>query len=87
MFNDVTPTEVSDREMNLVPTAVARLMTMAVVHPQAAAEPERFQALLRAGFRVEVFGDLIYQLNQRLGGHSMDTGSSAMIARGEVGII
>ncbi|RAH49265.1 flavin-containing monooxygenase [Aspergillus brunneoviolaceus CBS 621.78] len=84
MFNDVTPTEVSDREMNLVPTAVARLMTMAAVHPQAAAEPERFQALLRAGFRVEVFGDLIYQLNQRLGGHSMDTGSSAMIARGEI---
>ncbi|OJK04938.1 hypothetical protein ASPACDRAFT_56349 [Aspergillus aculeatus ATCC 16872] len=84
MFNDVTPTEVSDREMNLVPTAVARLMTMAAVHPPAAAEPERFQALHRAGFRVEVFGDLIYQLNQRLGGHSMDTGSSAMIARGEI---
>ncbi|PYI21317.1 putative flavin-containing monooxygenase [Aspergillus japonicus CBS 114.51] len=84
MFNDATPTEVSDREMNLVPTAVARLITMAAVHPQAAAEPERFQDLVRAGFRVEVFGDLIYQLNQRLGGHSMDTGSSAMIARGEI---
>ncbi|PYH81593.1 putative flavin-containing monooxygenase [Aspergillus uvarum CBS 121591] len=53
MFSEVTPTKVSDREMNLVPTAVARLMTMAA-------------------------------LNQRLGGHSMDTGPSAMIARGEI---
>ena len=47
-------------------------------------EPERFDALERAGFRVERYGDMYRDLYERFGGNYMDTGTSAKIARGLV---
>ena len=45
---------------------------------------ERFQALARAGFKVETFGDIVRAQYERLGGHYMDVGCSAKIAKGLV---
>lgn len=50
----------------------------------AAAEPERFDALERAGFRVDRYGEVIYQLHEKFGGHYMDVGTSKKIADGLV---
>jgi hypothetical protein len=50
----------------------------------ASEEPERFDALERAGFKVERYGDLTHHINERLGGHYMDVGASAKIVKGLV---
>lgn len=55
---------------------------MAALNSQAEAEPERFAALERAGFRTERYGDLISLLSERFGGHYLDTGASAKIGQG-----
>jgi hypothetical protein len=51
---------------------------------RAAQDPERFDALERAGFLVDRYGDLSYQLYHRRGGHYIDSGASAKIAAGLV---
>jgi hypothetical protein len=48
------------------------------------ANPERFDALERAGFKLERFGDTYYNLYVRLGGHYVDIGASARIGKGEI---
>ena len=50
----------------------------------AEAELERFQALARTGFKVDIFGDIARNQYERLGGHYMDVGCSAKIAKGLV---
>ncbi|KAF7114924.1 hypothetical protein CNMCM5793_000694 [Aspergillus hiratsukae] len=82
ILNDDTPVETSDRTLSAGPLAVTRLITMAALNTQAEAEPERFTALERAGFRTIRYGDLISLLNERFGGHYMDIGASAKIAEG-----
>lgn len=47
-------------------------------------DPERFDALERAGFKTERYGDIAFQVNEKLGGHYMDVGASAKIAKGLV---
>jgi hypothetical protein len=84
ILNDHTPIETSDRTLFAGPLAVSRLMTMVALNTQAEAEPERFTALERAGFRIERYGDLISLLSERFGGHYMDVGASAKIAQGLV---
>ena len=66
------------------PLAVARLTSMFVLNGMAKAEPERFDALEKAGFKVIRYGDIIYQVFDRFGGHYMDVGASAKIAKGLV---
>ncbi|GAQ05930.1 hypothetical protein ALT_3251 [Aspergillus lentulus] len=82
ILNDHTPLETSDRTLFAGPLAVSRLTTMAALNTQAEAEPERFAALERAGFRAERYGDLIGLLSERFGGHYIDVGASAKIAQG-----
>ena len=57
---------------------------MKTFHAMAAAQPERWEALERVGFKVEPYGDLQEILNVRLGGHYLDIGTSAKIAKGLV---
>ncbi|KAJ4318836.1 hypothetical protein N0V84_006649 [Fusarium piperis] len=45
-------------------------------------EPERYEALERAGFKVDPFGDIQHAINVRLGGHYIDVGTSAKIGQG-----
>ncbi|GAB7349290.1 hypothetical protein MBLNU459_g8434t2 [Dothideomycetes sp. NU459] len=81
-YNDIIPTTVADRTSNWGPLAVARLLVNANLHAAARNQPERFDALERAGFCTERYGDLLYQLYVRLGGHYIDVGASAKIAKG-----
>ena len=54
------------------------------MHARARKEPERFDALEEAGFRTERYGSMTHHLFNRLGGHYLDVGASAKIARGLV---
>ncbi|MCJ1304388.1 hypothetical protein MMC08_007200 [Hypocenomyce scalaris] len=81
-WNADIPTEVADEMMLTVPLAVSRLVSMLVLNGMAKAEPERFDALEKAGFKVIRYGDIIYQIFDRFGGHYMDVGASEKIAKG-----
>lgn len=50
----------------------------------ASQQPERFDSLERAGFRVERYGDLWKLLSGRFGGFYQDVGASAKISAGSV---
>ncbi|EAW12081.1 flavin-containing monooxygenase [Aspergillus clavatus NRRL 1] len=82
IYNENTPQDISDRVLYAGPIAVSRLTTMAALNSQAESQPERFVALERAGFKTEQFGDIVYLLNERFGGHYVDIGVSDKIARG-----
>ena len=83
-WNANIPTEVADQMMLTAPLAIARLTNMLVLNGMAKTEPERFDALEKAGFKVIRYGDIIYQVFERFGGHYMDVGASAKIAQGLV---
>lgn len=83
-YNADVPTIDADRESYSMPYAVTRLMSRKALHASAAKEPERFDALERAGFKVERYGDIMYHICEKLGGHYMDVGCSDKIAKGLV---
>jgi hypothetical protein len=84
MYNSEKPTELSDRNMFTNPIAVSRLVSAANLHAMARAQPERWDALERAGFKVDPYGDIQDAVNNRLGGHYIDVGTSAKISNGLV---
>jgi len=57
------------------------------LHFAASKQPERFDALEKAGFKTERYGNLTDCLYRRMGGHYMDVGASAKIAKGLVSFI
>lgn len=83
-YNTTSDTDNSDMMSLTGPLAVARLMSNIALNGMARAEPDRFDALEKAGFKVIRYGDIIYQLFERFGGHYMDVGASAKIAKGLV---
>lgn len=66
------------------PIAITRQKSLFGNNSLTGIDSERFDALERAGFRVDRFGDLWKLLSERLGGHYMDVGCSAKIAAGLV---
>lgn len=78
------PTETADRIQFSTPIAISRLKMNHQLHAMARADPEQFDALERKGFKTERYGDVIYHLNERLGGFYMDVGASAKISQGRV---
>ncbi|KAH8798538.1 putative flavin-containing monooxygenase [Xylogone sp. PMI_703] len=82
VYNAKVPTSLSDKLSFIAPHGVSRLIAMVNMHAKARADPERFEALQRVGFQVNVFGDPYWHLLERLGGHYMDVGASAKIAEG-----
>lgn len=82
IFNDKVPTELGDRLQLSMPIAVGSRIMAKVFHRMARAQPERWEALEKAGFKVDPFGDLAHVLNVRRGGHYVDIGTSAKIANG-----
>ncbi|KAH7011031.1 dimethylaniline monooxygenase (N-oxide forming) [Ilyonectria destructans] len=86
LYNNNTPTELSDRLMFSNPVAVARLSSSKSFHAMVRKEPERYEALERAGFRVDPFGDIQHAINVRLGGHYIDVGTSAKIGQGLINV-
>lgn len=83
-YNAQIPIETADRLQMTGPLALGRLMAKGGLDAMARKEPERFEALERAGFLTEPFGDIFYSLYQRAGGHYMDVGTSKKIADGKV---
>lgn len=83
-YNAVVPTELADRMYFSSPAVLGRIMSQTTLLGHAAQQPERFEALERAGFRLDKQGDMFYYLFQRFGGHYMDVGASAKISKGLV---
>lgn len=83
-YNADVPTVDADREQYSMPYVIGRLMSRKALHAAASTEPERFDALEKAGFRVERYGDIMYHILEKLGGHYMDVGCSDKIAKGLV---
>lgn len=84
-YNANTPTEKADRETMSLPVSIRRQIAMNYLHTMARNDSERFDALERAGFNVERYGDITNVLFERLGGHYMDVGTSSKISKGLVG--
>jgi hypothetical protein len=80
------PIEVADRLFFTGPQVVGRLMGNQMLHGKARKEPERFDALEKAGFKLDREGELSWYLFERFGGHYMDVGTSAKISNGLVRI-
>ncbi len=66
------------------PSVLGRILSQTTLLSRAAQQPERFEALERAGFQLDKHGDMFYYLFQRFGGHYMDVGTSAKISKGLV---
>jgi hypothetical protein len=83
-YNGTFPTDLADELTNSLPTAVVSRLQKGFLHHKATLEPERFDALDRAGFKVERYGTLAHHLYERLGGHYVDVGASGKISKGLV---
>lgn len=83
-YNAEVPTVDADREGYSMPYAVTRLLSHKALHAMARNQPERFDALERAGFKCERYGDIMWHILEKLGGHYMDVGCSEKIANGLV---
>ena len=77
-------TQHADRETFTYPNKVMREMINGAVWNGIKQSPERFDALEQAGFKVDRFGDIYNNLYVRFGGHYVDIGASARIAKGEI---
>lgn len=78
------PTTVADQEQVTLPNKISREITNKTVRALVKVHAERFDALERAGFKVDRDGDLYSCLFERFGGHYIDHGGSARIAKGEI---
>lgn len=74
----------ADRLGVTYPNKIMREMTNWNVFRAVDQSPERFDALERAGFKLERKGDIYDNLYCRFGGHYVDIGTSARIAKGEI---
>ncbi|EME84662.1 uncharacterized protein MYCFIDRAFT_187580 [Pseudocercospora fijiensis CIRAD86] len=83
-YNMQKMTEVADREQVTMPTKVSREIVNRTVHDRIDRNPELFDGLERAGFKVDRYGDLFTHLYIRYGGHYVDIGASERIIKGEI---
>lgn len=83
LYNAQIPTFQADKIQMTGPNAIGRLMAMGGLTAMAQMEPERFEALEKAGFLTEPYGDIFWHLLERGGGHYMDIGTSQKIADGK----
>lgn len=66
------------------PAVMTRVMAAKVLHARIRANPDRFDALEKAGFLLDRYADMGYVIFVRQGGHYMDVGTSGKIASGLV---
>ena len=74
----------ADRETYTQPNKITREIVNRAVWAGVKAQSERFDALEKAGFKLDRFGDIYTNIFVRLGGHYVDIGCSARIAKGEI---
>ncbi|KAF2732381.1 FAD/NAD(P)-binding domain-containing protein [Polyplosphaeria fusca] len=87
LYNDSVSTEYADRLTFSQPLAIARLLAHQGLHAAAREEPRRFDALEKAGFKLDRYGDIMHYLYDRMGGYYMDVGASQKIADGKIRIM
>lgn len=85
-YNTEMDTDVADRMDFTYPNKIQREVINKHVWAGVRANPERFDALEKSGFKLDRFGDTYNNLYVRLGGHYVDIGASARIAKGEIQI-
>ena len=68
------PIDVADRESFTYPNKIMRQIINRGVWAGIKGSPERFDALEKAGFKVDRFGDIYNHLYVRFGGHYVDIG-------------
>ncbi|KAH8691479.1 flavin-containing monooxygenase [Talaromyces proteolyticus] len=85
-YNGTVRIDDADREQYSQPPAISRLLGIMSLHAMASKEPERFDALEKVGFRVERYGDISYQIIEKMGGHYIDVGCSEKISKGLIKI-
>ncbi|KAH7391256.1 dimethylaniline monooxygenase (N-oxide forming) [Cadophora sp. MPI-SDFR-AT-0126] len=85
-YNATNPTTRADRSSQTQPLAVLDLVSQVALHTLARQEPERFDALKRAGFKLDRWGSIQHCLYARGGGHYIDVGGSEMVAKGLIKI-
>lgn len=78
------PTELSDRQDITRPNKIQRELANRNVHHLIKQNPELFDGLEQAGFKVHRYGDLFTHLYVRFGGHYINTGGSNRIINGEI---
>lgn len=79
-----TTADDADKETLTYPSKILREMINRAVWSGIRASPDRFDALEKAGFKLDRYGDTYDNLYVRFGGHYVDIGASARIAKGEI---
>ncbi|PNS16688.1 hypothetical protein CAC42_4652 [Sphaceloma murrayae] len=77
----------ADRLGVTYPNKIMREMTNWHVFKSIDESPDRFDALERAGFKLDRKGDIYDNLYNRFGGHYVDIGTSARISNGEIKMV
>ena len=83
-YNSEMMTCEADRQTFTYPNKIMREIINRNVWAGIEASPKRFDDLEAAGFKVERYGDIYNNLYVRFGGHYVDIGCSARIAKGEI---
>ncbi|KAF2168778.1 hypothetical protein M409DRAFT_65185 [Zasmidium cellare ATCC 36951] len=83
-YNLDKETKIADQEQVTIPNKIARNMTNMMVQGLIKTHSARFDALEDVGFKVDREGDLFSCLFERFGGHYIDHGGSARIAKGDI---
>lgn len=83
-YREDTSSEEADKESFTYPNKILREMINRAVWSGIKAFPDRFDALERAGFKLDRYGDTYDNLYVRFGGHYVDIGASSRIAKGEI---
>ncbi|KAF2851331.1 FAD/NAD(P)-binding domain-containing protein [Plenodomus tracheiphilus IPT5] len=86
LYNKQIPTARADRLSYTAPYSIFRELANRIVHKMITENPKRFDALEKAGFKLERYGNVANHVLVRLGGHYIDTGASAKIAAGLIRI-
>ncbi|KAJ4409721.1 hypothetical protein N0V82_009410 [Gnomoniopsis sp. IMI 355080] len=87
---DLMPLETADRMLNTFPQALDGQFSHGLFAHLASQEPDRYLALLQAGFPVidsrDPSADVQHHLVERGGGHYVDVGGTKLIAEGKVAV-
>ncbi|KIY01266.1 uncharacterized protein Z520_02818 [Fonsecaea multimorphosa CBS 102226] len=82
LYNERIPTEFADMMFFTGPSVLTPLLAGKMLHAKIRANPDRFDALEKAGFLLDRYADMGKIIFVKQGGHYMDVGTSGKIAQG-----
>ncbi|KAK6440247.1 hypothetical protein LTR95_003530 [Oleoguttula sp. CCFEE 5521] len=86
-YNAHISNDIADQEQLTMPYKLLREIMNTNIHAGIRANPDRFDQLENAGFKLDRFGDLYTNIFTRFSGHYIDTGASTRIADGEIQMV